>query len=293
MKITGLILSLWSLLPLAGLLAQGPLDGYLKGKGVLDLAPSFSFNSAKNFAGAGGRSYPLSYKGNMISLFGEYGLGRKLDVVGTAAYVFTSNRSGLQDGGLFVKYRPLYREIPGAGRLGLLLGSGLSFPLTRYEPALTGALGQRAVIAPLRLIVQWETPPGLFLNVTGGYNRRFDRLRDADVARIRKERPDYQPVDPADFSTLLVKIGLPAARFYTDAWIEWQWTAFGADYEPGVPDLPQAYGVAYTQIGGTFFYSENGKNGAYLSGGYILGGRNTGRLLRLTLGMVLKIGQKA
>ncbi len=271
------------------LFAQGPLDGYLKGKGVLDLAPSFSSNSTKRFEGTGGQVYALGYKGSMLSLFAEYGLGKRLDAVATAAYVFTSRQSGLQDGAVLLKYRPVYRQLGQAGKLGILLGSGLGFPLTNYEPAETGALGQKAVILPARLILQWETPLGLFFNLTGGYNWRFDRLRDEDVAAVRKLRPDYQPVQPANFSTMLFKVGFPARRYYLDAWVEWQHTRGGADYVPEVADLPQSFGVSYTQAGGTIYYSENGKHGFYLSGGYIFGGRNTGRILRLTAGVVLRV----
>lgn len=268
--------------------AQGPLDGYLKGKGVLDLAPSFSVNSANRFEGAGGQLYDLGYKGSMLSLFAEYGVSAKLDLVFTGSYVFTSTQSGLQDGALLFKYRPMYRDLGRAGKLGLLLGSGLAFPLADYEPLSTGALGQKALIVPLRLIAQWETPLGLFLNATGGYNRRLDRLREADIAAVRRQRPGYQPVQPADFTTFLLKAGFPAARFYADAWLEWQYTRGGADYTPGVAELPQSFGVSYTQIGGTLYYSENGKNGFYVSTGYILGGRNTGRIWRLTGGVVLR-----
>jgi len=280
----------WLLLLSFPLLAQGPLDGYLKGKGVLDLAPSFSINTAKRFDGAGGQVYDVGYKGNMLSLFAEYGLSEKIDLVATGAYVFTSTKNGLQDGALLVKYRPVYQEMGGAGKLGLLLGSGLGFPLTNYEPTATGALGQKALIAPLRLIVQWETPLGIFLNLTGGYNWRFDRLREADIAAVRKTRPDYQPVQPSNFATALFKIGFPTARYYLDAWVEGQYTRGGADYLPEVADLPQSFGVSYTQAGGTVYYSENGKSGFYLSTGYIFGGRNTGRILRVTGGMVFKIG---
>ncbi|MCB9333160.1 MAG: hypothetical protein H6574_18995 [Lewinellaceae bacterium] len=268
--------------------AQGPLDGYLKGKGVLDLAPSISFNSAKSIAGAGGQTFDVGYKGSLLGLFAEYGLSERIDVVGTAAYVFTSSQSGLQDGGLFLKYRPVYTQLAGAGRLGLLVASGLGFPLADYEPTSSGALGQRAVILPARLILQWEMPIGLFFNLTGGYNWRFDRLREQDVAAVRKERPDYQPTQPADFSTVLFKLGFPSARFYLDTWLEWQHTHGGNDYVPGIPDLPQAFGVSFTQIGGTVYYSETGKSGFYLSSGYILGGRNVSRILRLTAGMVFK-----
>ncbi len=274
----------------AVLAAQGPLDGYLKGKGILDLAPSISFSSANQYAGAGGQRYPLGYKGSMLGLFAEYGLHPRLDLVATGAYVFTANQSGLQDGGVFAKYRPLYRDLAQAGKLGLLFASGLSFPLTNYQPAVAGALGQKALILPARGIVQWETPVGIFLNLTGGFNWRFDRLREQDVAAIRKVRPGYQAIKPANFATFLFKIGFPAARYYLDAWVERQITRGGADYAPNVPDLPQAYGVSFTQAGGTLYYSESGRNGFYLSGGYIFEGRNTSRLLRLTVGVVVKFG---
>ncbi|MFN0016538.1 MAG: hypothetical protein ACKVU2_18505 [Saprospiraceae bacterium] len=273
--------------------AQGPLDGYLKGTGVLDLAPSISFNSANDYLGASGQTHPLGYEGTLLSLFAEYGLSSRVDVVGTAAYVFTPTQSGLQDGSLLVKYRPVYRDIPGGGRIGVLLGSGLGFPLSDYEPALSGALGQRAVQVPVRLIVQWETPIGLFFNLSGGYNWRLDQLRERDVAAIRVQRPDYEPMPPADFSTLLFRVGFPAARYYLDAWLEWQNTAGGSDYLPGVPDLSQSFGVSYVQIGGTAYYSESGRSGFFVSGGYVLNGRNASRMLRLTAGMVFKFGKKS
>jgi hypothetical protein len=261
----------------------------LKGKGVLDLVPSFSFNSANKFDGAEDQTYDVPYRGQMLSLFAEYGLTEKIDLVATGAYVFTSEQSGLQDGGFFAKYRPFYRQTGDFGKIGLLLGTGISFPLSDYEPLATGALGQKAVSVPARLIAQWETPFGLFLNLTGGYNWRLDQLDPDDVAAIQAERPDYQPTEPQDFATALLKIGFPAKHYYLDAWMEWQHTSGGADYVPNEPDLPQAYGVSYTQVGGTAYYSDNEKNGFFLSGGYILGGRNTSRILRITFGTVFKL----
>ncbi len=270
--------------------AQGPLDGYLKGKGVLDLAPSFSFNSAQKLDGAGGHLYDEIYKGQMFNLFAEYGLTEKFDLVATAAAVFTPLQSGLQDGGLFVKYRPIYAPLGKAGKLGVLFGTGASFPIGDYEPTATGALGQKAVTVPAKLIVQWETPLGIFLNLTGGYNFRLDDLKKADIAIVRRQRPDYAPMKPKNFTTFLLKIGFPARRFYLDGWAEWQHTSGGANYVQNLPDLPQAYGVSYTQIGGTAYYSDTGRTGFYLSGGSILGGRNTSRIHRITFGMVFKLG---
>ncbi len=270
--------------------AQGPLDGYLKGKGVLDLAPSISFNSASKFDGPNNQTYNEPFKGQLFNLFAEYGLTEKFDIVATAAAVFTPLQSGLQDGGLFVKYRPVYTPMGKAGKLGVMFGTGATFPIGNYEPTATGALGQKAVTVPARLIMQWETPLGLFLNLTGGYNFRLDDLKEKDIAFIRQQRPGYEPIDPPNFTTFLVKVGFPARHFYLDGWAEWQHTQGGADYVQNVPDLSQAYGVSYTQVGGTAYYSDNGRTGFYFSGGYILGGRNTSRILRITFGMVFKIG---
>lgn len=277
---------LHSVLPLT---AQGPLDGYLKGRGALDLAPSISFNRASDFAGPGGQIYGTPYQGSLLSLFAEYGVSKKVDLVATAAYVFTENQSGLQDGGLYAKYRPVRKKLGAAGQLDLLLGTGASFPIADYTPTETGALGQKAVTLPARIIAQWETPWGIFLNLTTGYNWRLDRLAPADIARVRSQRPDYLPGQPPHFSTLLLKIGLPTKHYYLDGWLERQRTIGGADYQPDVVDLPQAYGVSYTQVGGTGYYSENGRTGFFLSGAYILGGRNTSRIRRVTLGMVFKM----
>jgi len=270
--------------------AQGPLDGYLKGKGVLDLAPSFSFNSAQKFEGAGGQTYNEIYKGQMLSLFAEYGLTEKFDLVATAAAVFTPLQSGLQDGGLFVKYRPIHAKLGKAGKLGVLFGMGTTFPLSDYEPTATGALGQKAITVPAKLILQWETPLGLFFNLTSGYHFRLDELKDDDIAIIRQQRPEYEPIDPQNFTTFLLKVGFPARHYYLDGWVEWQRTSGGADYVQNVPDLPQAYGVSYTQVVGTAYYSDNGRTGFYCSGGYILHGRNTSRIQRITFGMVFKLG---
>jgi hypothetical protein len=273
------------------LAAQGPLDGYMKGARHLDIAPSFSFMRAQSFDGAAGQRYNEGYRGNLLSIFAEYGVTDRFDVVATIPYIFTSSQSGLQDGGFYVKYRPFYHQTKKKGKIGVLFGTGVSFPMSDYQPTAAGALGQRAITVPARLMVQWETPLGIFFNASGGYNWRLDTYKEADLNRIRQLRPDYAPDDPPASTTLLLKMGLPAAHYYIDGWVEWQYTAstLGADYVPDQLDLPQAYGVSYTQSGGTAYYSENGKRGFYLSIGYILGGRNVSRVLRTTVGWVLKI----
>ncbi len=272
------------------LAAQGPLDGYMKGKGVLDLAPSFSWMNANDFAGANDQIYDTGYRGQLLSVFAEYGVTDNFDVVATIPFVFTADQQGLQDGGLYVKYRPVYAKLGDAGHLGVLAAMGASFPLSDYEPTNAGALGQRAVAVPARLIAQWDSPFGVFFNLTGGYNWRLDQLKDADIAIVRQRRPDYQPIDPPGYLTLLTRVGLPLKKAYFDAWAEWQRTSGGADYVPDVPDLPQAYGVSYTQVGGTAYFANGTRGGVVLSGAYIVGGRNVSRIARITIGIVVKMG---
>jgi hypothetical protein len=268
--------------------AQGPIDGYMKGKGKLDIAASYSLNNASIFCGAEGQEYTEPFKGSLLSVFAEYGISDRLDVVATVPFVFTNEQNGLQDGSLHLKFRALQSQINERMKLDVLAAAGISAPLSRYEPLAAGAIGQRAQVIQPRLVLQLNTK-GPFFNLTAGYNLRVDELNAAAVAEVQRTRPSYVPESPRNYSTFLFKMGLPAARYYLDAWVEHQATTGGTNFAPMVPDLPQAYGVTYTQIGGTAYYSETGKRGVYLSSGYILSGRNVSKVLRLTFGVVIKL----
>ncbi len=268
--------------------AQGPLDGYMKGAKHLDVAISYSGMQAEQFSGANGSVFNLPYRGSLLSFFAEYGVTDWLDVVVSVPYVYTNQNSGLQDGGLYLKYRPLRVALGDAGYFNGIVGMGSSFPLSDYAPVTVGALGQKSVVIPVRALFQFESKFGIFINLTGGYNWRLDEISERDLSVILQQRPDYQVVKPKSYATFIAKIGLPAAHYYLDAWIERQVTQGGADFVPDVPDLPQAYGVSYWQFGGTAYYSDNGKTGFYVSFGKISSGRNVSRIFRLTGGIVLK-----
>jgi hypothetical protein len=271
--------------------AQGPLDGYMKGRGNLDLAPSFSYMHAPDFAGANNVRYDEPYTGYMLSLFAEYGITDRFDVVATVPYIITSGQKGLQDGGFYAKYQILKTKAGQQGQIRFIGGLGASFPLSGYEPVAASALGQRAVAVPARGILQWDTKWGPFVNLTGGYNWRLDDYNSDDLERIQDLRPEYDPAPPPGYGTWMLKVGLPAKNYYLDAWYEYQFTPSnkGNDYVQGIVDLPQAYGVSYSQVGGTLYYSENGKRGVCLSAAKILDGRNVSRVFRLTGGFVVKL----
>lgn len=280
------------LLRISALFAQGPLDGYMKGKGKLDLAPSLSFLNSKDFAGANQLRYPEGFRGTMLSVFAAYGITDRFDVVASIPYLFTKAQNGLQDGGFYLKYRPYYRTFKSGHRLGVIGGLGISLPLSNYEAVVAGALGQRAVVVPARLIAQYEWPIGAFLSVSGGYNARLDDYRAEDLQAVRRLRPNFSPESPRPYWTGLLRTGFGARQYYTDVWVEYQHTQGGSNYIPLVADLPQAYGVSYIQTGGTFYYSASGKNGVFVSGAYIPSGRNVARIVRLTVGMVWKVFDK-
>jgi hypothetical protein len=269
--------------------AQGPIDGYLKGKGKLDIAISISSNRASTFFGAEQAKYEEPFRGNLLSVFAEYGITKNLDVVATLPYVFTATQNGLQDGSLHLKFRPFQLKSEKFGTLDVLGAAGISAPLSKYEPLAAGAIGQRATVVQPRIVMQWNTKTGPFFNITAGYNLRLDDLRAEDITRVRSTRPNFSPQAPRNYTNYLFKVGLPAAKYYLDAWVEHQATEGGSNYQPMTPDLPQAYGVTYTQVGGTAYYSEKGKRGVYFSTGYILSGRNVSKVLRLTGGVVFKM----
>lgn len=268
--------------------SQGAIDGFLKGKSQLDLAFSLSQMSAKEFIATGGYQYSAPFKAHAVSMFFEYGLSKRLDIVGTANYIFTSTENGFQDGSLYLKYRPFYKQTARMGRFGLIGAGGMGFPLAQYNVTNTGALGQRAQFVASRIGGQWETPHGLFGFVIGGYDWRLDRLVAEDIARIRKAQPDFIPVDPPNSWVVLSKIGFAAAHFYLDAWVERRETIGGDVFQPRTLQLAQSFDQDFVQIGGTVYYTDTGKNGVYLSMGTVVKGVNIAKSQRWTIGAIIK-----
>ena len=282
----------WILLALlsgyVGARAQGPIDGYLKGRGEADVAVGVSATGASEFIGGDGTRYDLPFSGTLLSAFATVGVTDELDVIASVPFVITDLNSGLQDAALFVKGRLLRLPLGDASsaddpqhNLDVLGALGVSVPLSDYEVVAAGAIGQRAQVVQPRLVAQYNRP-GFFASTVLGYNYRFDELDGERLAEIQRTRPGYLPEQPSDYLTGLLRVGLPTRRLYVDAWLEVQRTLGGRDFVPDVEELPQPYRVDYQQIGGTAYYSEGGKWGLAASGAAFLGGRNTSRLWRLS-----------
>ncbi len=279
-----LLIGLWS----TKAIAQGPIDGYLKGKGEADIALGFSVTGAEEFIGGDGQQYDLPFRGQLLSLFAAYGLTEGVDLIASIPYVITSSSSGLQDGALFVKGRLLKLPLAENQHLDILGAAGISTPLSQYEVVAAGAIGQRAQVVQPRLIAQYNRP-GFFASTVLGYNYRFDELDLQRLEEIQRTRPGYRPEQPQDYLTGLLRLGIPTSTFYADVWLEVQRTLGGSDYVPDVEELPQPYDVDYQQVGGTVYYSEGSNFGFAASGAAFLGGRNTSKLWRISATLIYKV----
>ena len=271
---------------------QGPIDGYMKGKGDLDVALGLSATGASTLIGGGGETIRQEFRGQLIGLFAAYGVSDDLDVVASVPYVTTATTSGLQDGGVYAKYRlwskPIGNAESRAGTLDVIAAAGVQVPLSDYEVVANGAIGQRAKLVQPRLVTQWNGR-GYFVSAIAGYNYRFDGLDTQELARIQLTRPGYQPAQPADQVTALFRAGIPTQRFYLDAWLEIQRTLGGESFDSELLQLVQTYDVDYQQVGGTVYYSETAHWGFAGSAARVIGGRNTSEFWRVTGTVVYKL----
>ena len=272
--------------------AQGPVDGYLKKAGELDVALGLSQTGASTFLDGNGATVDQGFRAQLVGLFGAYGVTERINVVASVPYVITDATAGLQDGALFVKGLLWHKRIGAAekpvGTLDVIGALGAQVPLSDYTVVANGAIGQRAKIVQPRLLAQWNGT-GYFVSALAGYNYRFDGLDVAELTRIQRTRPGYRPAQPHDNVNFLLRAGYPGRRVYVDAWLEVQRTLGGGDFTAGLAELPQAYDVDYQQVGGTVYYSESAHWGFAAGGAHVLGGTNTSQFWRLTGTLIYKL----
>jgi hypothetical protein len=274
-------------IPTSFLFAQGPIDGYLKGEGNLDMAIGMNFSRSKNYFGVDNEVYNLPYSANMFSVFAQYGITDKLDAVATIPFIFGQFENKFQDMGLFLKYRPIYKEFNKKGKIGTILSTGYTFPMSDYTPDVTGALGQRAQIFPFRLVTQLEFYKGFFLNLTGTYNARVDKLSPETITNTLVLNPDFVMDAPANSAVFLMRAGMATTRHFFEVIMEYQKTYGGVDFVPEVVQPSQLYGVDYFKIGGTYYYGFD-TNGIAFNASYIPSGRNIGNIFSASISFILK-----
>lgn len=252
-------------------LTQGRVDGFLKGKGNLDIALGANVElNGKFYAGNNLISLPRTIVS--ANAFFAYGIANNLDVNLSIPFISVNGvENNLQDVALFLKYQFAQIKIADAqkGKINFLLAGGFSSNITNYETEGGSAIGQQAKVLDIRPVIHYQANSGFFATIQGGYNYKFDPVPDAVV--------------------FAAKIGLAKANWYADIWYDGQIGIGGLDYQ-GTP-APASFrelGVDYHKIGGTFYKPINDMLGMYGGASYVLNGRNISKGVGFSLGLVFK-----
>lgn len=260
--------------------SQGRVDGFLKGKGNLDIAVS-AFYEANSKYYAGTNLIKLRRDITGTSAFAAYGITNNLDLNVSLPFLSINGKeSGLQDGAIYLKYRlsrtRLYLRRDKDLKMNsssnndpvidLFLAGGFSSNFTNYQTQGGDALGQQAKAIDIRPVIQVYLPQGVFATIQTGFIYKFDPV------------PNAFP--------LALKIGIAKAKFYADIWYDYQNSFGGIDYPTS--DTFRKIGVDYHKIGCTFYKPINNKFGAFGGLSYVLTGRNSSKGIGINAGVVYK-----
>lgn len=246
----------------ASLFSQSAIDGFLKGKNILDMAVSGSYQTAKTYIGGTGE---LAIPRNLaiVNAFAEYGLTEKLDVIATLPVI----NGKLQDGGFYGKYKLVDFSIKNQ-TISILPAIGVSAPLSKYVTQASAAIGQRATQLHGHLVLQTTLPAGFFWQVQGAYHYALD------------------PV-PSSY-TFSSKLMFNKTKIYADFWYEYQ-KGLGENTYP-MPKVDfRTLTVDYQRIGGVLFYKLQNNWGVFLNGSYVFSGLDTFLATTLSIGFTKKI----
>lgn len=253
-----------------GLVAQGRVDGFFKGKGNSELVIGGGTERNNKFY-AGTDKISLGRDINHVSIFAAYGITEKFDVYVSAPYIWLNDENSIQDGSVFLKYG-LFSKSLTSGDLSVSLAAGYSTPLSDYETESINAIGQQAEVLDIRPVVHFMRNDGWFATLQGAYNLKSDPVPDAYSAAL--------------------KVGKASSKIYYDFWYEYQYSDGGLDYRgTPAPETFRELGVGFHKIGGTFYQPIKSYLGYYLSSFYVLSGRNVGQGIVFNAGVVLKLNE--
>lgn len=254
-------------------IGQGPVDGFMKGKGNLSMGLSYNYEKSSLFF-AGNNKINLARTIQSLSLFGIYGISKKLDVQISVPYINMNNggESNLQDASLYFKYA-LFKK----NKFQLMGALGGYLPLSNYETGGGNAIGQQNTAIDTRLISQYFFDNGHFFTVQAGY--------------FFKSSPT-----PSSLSAS-IKYGIASSKIYLDFWYEFHTSFGGTDYQ-GIGDLNpstqggfKSLGFGYHKIGMTA-YKEIAKSfGVFTNIAYTPLGRNIGQGIRLGIGFTYNLNK--
>lgn len=249
------------------LLAQGPIDGYMKAGGETDIAVSYGYDHYGKYYLGDQLQDTFNRTYQSASIFLAYGLEDDLGIIASIPFMWTdANNRGIQDGQFFIKYRFLKKERK-TGRLDLMLAGGVTTALSGYKvsPESNNPIGEKPTIFEARIAGQHNFKSGLFVMGKTGLSYKI--------------KPITVPTIPS-----LIRVGYGHSKFYTDVWLEGA-VAIGA----GSNEVPLGQeGSTFVKFGGTFYVPIGKAFGVFVNGSYTPWGRNISISPRLGAGFVLK-----
>lgn len=244
--------------------AQGPIDGYMKGKGKVDFAFTYSNEFFDTYL-FGKEAQSISNEVNTISLFATGGLSDNLDFVVSIPYIWTDSLNrNFQDAILALKFLNGTKETAN-GKWSLITAVGLTFPMANYRTDTERPIGQKAIAFQPRLLAQYQAHSGFFGMIQSGLDFRI------------------APSDKVSFPFIL-RGGYAGAKIYADVWID-LFKTLDAGVDTGIQ---AGEGSDWHKIGGTLYAPVNKWLGVFISGAVYLGGRNIGLARRVNVGFVLR-----
>lgn len=267
------------------LAAQGVLDGFMRGKGNIVTALSYSNESYDTyFVGDTKTQNPNlgTIKTNSLGIFVSGGVTDYLDVIVSAPYIsakatqgFISDQDGFQDISLFVKGRFLNRSFDNGATLSLMAAGGISTPLSDYIADSPVSIGNQSTQLDGRLIAQYRFSQGIFIAAQTGYIKRGNVDLDRGLEVSVPDAWDY-----------ILRTGGSYKKWYADAWLQHQNSRNGTNIGPGVP-FP-SNDIDFTRIGFTLYHPipkfEN--FGIAVGGGFTLSGTNIGKSDRFSASLI-------
>lgn len=169
--------------------AQTDMDAIMMEKNAFCAGGMYTYSSWKNYwEGTLKRSNENigSITTQMIGVMGNYGVGKKLNLLFNIPYIATKasagtlhGMSGVQDLSLMIKYRPVNKKI-GDARVAVFGIAGGSTPLTNYvADFLPLSIGSRSTTAMARLMLDYYYNSKWFATASATYvyrsNIKIDR----------------------------------------------------------------------------------------------------------------------
>ena len=249
-------------------------SGFLRGKGNLDVAATYAYETYDEFW-IGSDTVDDAPFGRVtrqsVNVYGAYGLRDNMDIALSGSWVFVSTDEifddvdALQDLTAQLKWRGISKEF-GPGKLNLLAAPAVKIPMTHYEDNNVPAVGDGNVDLRLRGIAQYVFDNGAFIALDTGYDIRFDDPHDEVPIHVTAGMTFFEKLTVMGFYTHIESLG---------------GHDIGEGSFPGVEE-------EYDRIGGGMYYRLTESWGVTANGWTTLDGKNTGDVDGFSIGMVYR-----